>query len=173
MRVNELCCKDDDSNSVACDRCGSKESSCKCGRPCRPDHEVLVNKVVCSKQVDIVAETIIALSSLGITLPPRATTLPPITVTPDRLGIVQNSIILKDEVTTTGYIPATITVSGLPTTVTANLPFQQHTPCPSACPEDILSVAPLEVEGIIAGSVRRFRKVRIICSYLAYYDYRD
>lgn len=102
MRVNELCCKDDDSNSVACDRCGSKESSCKCGRPCRPDHEVLVNKVVCSKQVDIVAETIIALSSLGITLPPRATTLPPITVTPDRLGIVQNSIILKDEVTTTG-----------------------------------------------------------------------
>ncbi|MFS0611970.1 hypothetical protein [Lederbergia ruris] len=60
------------------------------------------------------------------------------------------------------YIPATITVAGLPTTVTANLPFQQHTPCPGACPEDILSVAPLEAEGIIAGSVRRFRKVRII-----------
>ncbi|RWR06328.1 hypothetical protein [Siminovitchia fortis] len=110
---------------------------------------VLVNKIVCSKQVHIVAETIISLSSLGITLPPGATTIPPITVTPDLSGIVQNSIILKDEVITTGYVPATITVEGLPTTVTANLPFQQHIPCPGACPEDILSVASLEVVGII------------------------
>ncbi|RWR06329.1 hypothetical protein [Siminovitchia fortis] len=149
MRFDDFWCRDDDFEFAPCDRCGSTESPCRCNRrPRQPDHEVLVNKVVCSKQVQKVAEAIIPLTALGITLPPGGT-LPLITLTPNLAGIVQNSTILRDEVVNTGYVPATITVAGIATPVSVSLPFQQHTPCPGACPEDTLTEAPLEVESII------------------------
>lgn len=153
MRFDEFWCKEDfEDRYEPCDRCGSYDR-CSCRKPRLSSdygkkHDILVNKVVCSKQVQKVAEATIPLSALGIVLTPGEP-IPLITLTPDLAGIVQNSAILRDEVVNTGYVPATITVAGIPTPVTVSLPFQQHTPCPGACPEDILTEAPLEVEGII------------------------
>lgn len=154
MRFDELWCKDEEFEHryEPCDRCGSMDR-CRC-RNMRQypeqdmQHDILVNKVVCSRQVQKVAEATIPLSALGIVLTPGEP-IPLINLTPDLAGIVQNSAILRDEVVNTGYVPATITVAGIPTPITVSLPFQQHTPCPGACPEDILTEAPLEVEGII------------------------
>ncbi|GIN56752.1 hypothetical protein J8TS2_10710 [Lederbergia ruris] len=95
-----------------------------------------------------VAEATIPLTALGIIITPGEP-IPLITLTPNVAGIVQNSMVLRDEVVNTGYVPATINVVGVPTPVTVSLPFQQHTPCPGACPEDTLTEAPLEVESII------------------------
>lgn len=160
MRFDDIWCRDDDFDFAGCDvcemestrrceRCGSEESPCRCDRrPRKPDHEVLVNKVVCSRQVQKVAEATIPLTALGIIITPGEP-IPLITLTPNVAGIVQNSMVLRDEVVNTGYVPATINVLGIPTPVTVSLPFQQHTPCPGACPEDTLTEAPLEVESII------------------------
>lgn len=104
--------------------------------------DVLVNKIVCSRPVRITAE-----SSLIVFTSPELLPLP-ITLTPDLEGIVLNSTILKDAVVTAGYVPVSVTV-GILTTVTLDLPFQQLTPCPGACPVDILTAAPAEIEAII------------------------
>lgn len=149
MRFDEFWCKDDDFDFSACGRCGSTESPCRCSRRvCQPDHEILVNKVICSKQVRKVAEATIPFSELGIEIGPGEN-IPLITLTPDLTGIVQNTAILKDEVVNIGYIPANITIAGITLPITVSLPFQEHTSCPGACPEDILTEAPLHVESII------------------------
>ncbi len=149
MRFDEFWCKDDDYHISSCDRCGSMDSPCRCSRkPRYPDHEVLVNKVICSKQVQKVAEATIPLSALGIVIGPGEP-LPLITLTPDLEGIVQNRTVLRDEVLNVGYVPANITVAGIALPISVSLPFQEHTPCPGACPEDYLAESQLEVDSII------------------------
>jgi hypothetical protein len=98
--------------------------------------------------VQKVAETIIPLTELGIVLTPGEP-IPLITLTPDVGGIVQNRTILRDKVVNIGFVPATITVAGVATPVSVSLPFQEHTDCPGACPEDTLIEAPLQVEATI------------------------
>ncbi|WP_140321958.1 hypothetical protein [Oceanobacillus rekensis] len=75
-----------------------------------------------------------------------------INVVPNLGAITQNARVIRDKVVNIGLIPATITVTilgvDLPVTITTSLPFQEHTDCPGACPEDMLFETPLEVEGI-------------------------
>jgi hypothetical protein len=75
-----------------------------------------------------------------------------ITVVPNTAGITHNVTVIRDKVVNIGLIPATITitVAGLPAplTLSTTLPFQEHTDCPGACPEDVVQETPLVVEGI-------------------------
>lgn len=136
----------DDNNDCFKNRC--KTSFCKKKSP--KNDAVLVNSVVCSKTVQKVAEV-----TLPITIFTGLTALEDIlsiTVVPNVSGITQNARIIKDKVVNIGLIPATITITiagvALPAVLTTSLPFQEHTDCLGACPQDTLQETPLEVEGI-------------------------
>ncbi|MED3647840.1 hypothetical protein P4475_13715 [Halalkalibacterium halodurans] len=141
-----------------CTSCGCHDSVCDCHfkAPVRKEAPltsdcIVVDSLVCSKTVQKVAEITFPLDLIapaGITIADIIS----INVVPDLNGITQNSRIIQDKVVNIGLIPATITVTvlgvDLPLTLTTSLPFQEHTDCPGACPEDRLHETPLEVEGI-------------------------
>ncbi|MDY7221812.1 hypothetical protein [Halalkalibacterium halodurans] len=141
-----------------CTSCGCHDSVCDCHfkAPVRKEAPltsdcIVVDSLVCSKTVQKVAEITFPLDLIapaGITIADIIS----INVVPDLNGITQNARIIQDKVVNIGLIPATITVTvlgvDLPLTLTTSLPFQEHTDCPGACPEDRLHETPLEVEGI-------------------------
>jgi hypothetical protein len=140
-----------------CKSCGCHESNCECNfkapvRKTSPLNSdcVLVNSVVCSKTVQKVAEVTLPLGLFPGLLDIAA--IVSIVVVPNLAGITHNARIIKDKVVNIGLIPATITVTiagvPLPVTITTTLPFQEHTDCPGACPEDVLQETPFVVEGI-------------------------
>ncbi|MED3984288.1 hypothetical protein P4646_09580 [Peribacillus simplex] len=148
----------------SCDSCGHHDkSSCDCNF--RRIKEVVklnsdcivVNSVVCSKMVQKVAELPFALTAFSADIPATATILS-VTVTPNLAAIVHNVRVIRDKVVNIGFIPVTVSVvftatpGGTPATVTAtaNLPFQEHTDCPGACPEDTVTESPFIVEGTFA-----------------------
>lgn len=141
-----------------CKSCGSHDSACRCqfkaprSKKMKPlaSNCTVVNSLVCTKTVQKVAEITLPITAFaGLALLEE---LVSINVTPDLTAITQNVRVIKDKVVNIGLIPATITVSildiDLPVSITTSLPFQEHTDCPGACPEDTVTETPLEVEGI-------------------------
>ena len=146
-----------------CKTCNSHDSTCSCNfkapvrktKPLNSDCFV-VNSVVCSKMVQKVAEITLPFSLFAGALT-AASQIISIVVTPNLAGIVHNRTIIRDKVVNIGFIPASIVItflSGAATVVlpavNVNLPFQEHTDCPGACPGDTLTEAPLEIEGIFS-----------------------
>lgn len=148
-------------SKTPCKTCGSHDSDCECNfkGPMRKTEPLvsdctLVNSVVCSKMVQKVAETTFPFTSFTPAIPPGTplSDILSVNVVPNLAGIVNNGRIIRDKVVNIGLIPATISVTiagiALPSVLTTSLPFQAHTDCPGACPEDTLIETPLEVEGI-------------------------
>ncbi|MED4687594.1 hypothetical protein [Peribacillus frigoritolerans] len=146
----------------SCESCGHDDKSvCDCNfKPVRRLRSplnsdcVLVNSVVGSKMVQKVAEFTFPFSAFTPVIVAGATILS-VTVTPNTAGIVHNVRLIRDKVVNIGFVPATVTVTFLPAvgaaaltaTLTTNLPFQEHTDFPGACPEDTVTETPLVVEG--------------------------
>ncbi|MFE4707430.1 hypothetical protein [Peribacillus simplex] len=146
-----------------CKSCGSSDSACQCDfkAPARElavplnSDCVLVNSVVGSKTVQKVAEATFPFTAFVI---PAGSTINNVVVVPNLAGITRNTTIIRDKVVNIGLIQVTISVTftapGSTTPVTntlsTNLPFQEHTDFPGACPEDAVIESPFVVEGIFA-----------------------
>ncbi|MGG0251590.1 hypothetical protein ABEY24_25200 [Peribacillus frigoritolerans] len=109
---------------------------------------ILVDSVICSKEVKKVTELDIPLAILPIEIGPGGILTPELSITVDSSGISQNVIVLKDMVVNIGYVPASSFVGGT-LLGSANIPFQEETDCPGVCPGDIAVESPLQVEAII------------------------
>ncbi|WP_062197656.1 hypothetical protein [Massilibacterium senegalense] len=109
----------------------------------------VVQSLVCTKEVQKVAELRIPAATLGVIVDITGSITPLIQLVPDLNNIVTNTILIKDKVINTGFVPANITVAGIVTPFQVNLPFQQETDCPGACPEDTVTETPFQVEAII------------------------
>lgn len=139
----------------SCKNCGCVVSSCNCNfkkpvttSPLTSDC-VTVNSVICSKSVQKVAEVTLplALFAGGLTV----ADIIGVRVDPNVEAATVNARLINDKVVNIGLIPATITITALGIEVpllTTSIPFQSHTDCPGACPEDLLQEGPLQVEGI-------------------------
>ncbi|MCQ6282336.1 hypothetical protein [Bacillus sp. EB600] len=140
-----------------CQTCGCNVSACNCKfqAPVRVTAPLnsnctLVNSVVCSKDVQKVAELTLPITAFaGLVLADIVS----INVVPNLAGITANARIIKDKVVNIGLIPVTITITVTTPGVTiapltTTIPFQAETDCPGACPEDTLVETPLQVEGI-------------------------
>jgi len=134
-----------------CDRCHKDYEFCSC-KPQYHDQGALVEKVVCSKDVQKTAEFLLPAAVGPLPLDTITDLLGAtfnITVTPDYNGVKQEVTVIKDQVINFGYIPATLNVSGtIPGLDLANIPirifFQEHTDCPGACPGDqVIETAPV------------------------------
>ena len=77
-----------------------------------------------------------------------------ISIVPDLANIVINRRVIKDKVINMGFVPTTITVTPPGGTAVEvgpfNIPFQLHTDCPGACPEDTVIETPFVLEGTFA-----------------------
>lgn len=145
----------DDYHQVdVCGQCGCRVDECGCRKQHEPEG-ALVEKVVCSKDVQKTAEFLVpaAIGPLGggSMLDPTALlgaiggllgitgTIANITVTPNYDGIQQEVTVIKDKVINLGFVPATLDVEVLGA-ATVSTPirifFQEHTDCPGACPGD-------------------------------------
>lgn len=126
------------------------------------EHGALVEKVICSKNVQSHVELL-----LPVALEPGALVgfligllgdIVNVTIEPNYAGIQQRITVLKDKVVVSGYIPATIALEGgaivLPGGDIVGIPirifFQEHVECPGACPDDqvIASQPIVEAEAI-------------------------
>ena len=146
-------------HSSSCKTCNSHDSTCSCdfkaARKTTPLNSdcILVNSVVCSKMVQKAAEFIFPGTAFTPVIPVGAVIVS-VGVVPNLAGIVHNVTVIRDKVVNIGFIPATITVTALVAgvaatfTLTTSLPFQEHTDCPGACPEDTVTEAPFVIEGI-------------------------
>ncbi|MGG0248135.1 hypothetical protein ABEY24_07145 [Peribacillus frigoritolerans] len=165
-------------NKNSCGSCGHHDSDCKCKSQSVRQHKtaplsdcVLLNSVVCSKKVQKVAELPVPISSLFTIVAPAVLSpaliatllagIATISVTPNLAGIVINRRVIRDKVINIGFVPAVVTVTLLPgfvlpagvtlaTPITFNLPFQEHSDCPGACPEDTVIETPFELEATFA-----------------------
>lgn len=116
---------------------------------------VVVNSVICSKKVHKIAELSIPIPTLGdiITIGPGGVISPLVTLTPDLQNIVSQVTVVKDMVINTGYLPANITVLGLPLPIQINIPFQQETLCPGVCPEDTIHESSFKIEAVVTQGI--------------------
>lgn len=116
---------------------------------------VVVDSLICSKRLSKVAELTIPVATLGdiIEVGPGGVISPLITLQPDINGIVSQITVAKDTIINTGYLPANITVLGITTPIQVNLPFQEETSCPGACPEDKVQETPFKVEAVITQGI--------------------
>ncbi|MCM3735299.1 hypothetical protein M3215_05575 [Bacillus cytotoxicus] len=68
-------------------------------------------------------------------------------------GIVMRGTLIEGKVINSGFVPitATINIVGVPTpiNVSLNLPFQEETECPGACPGDDLQEATPIIEAVL------------------------
>jgi hypothetical protein len=145
-------CKSDDVSACKCNfRAPARQLAAPLNSDC-----VLVNSVVGSKAIQKVAEATFPYTAFVPVITPGST-INNVVVTPNLAGVVRNTRILRDKVVNIGLLPVTIQVSftppgGAPTTatLTTNLPFQEHTDFPGACPQDTVIESPFEVEGSFA-----------------------
>jgi len=146
-------CKSQD--AAACN-CNFRAPARQLAAPLNSDC-VLVNSVVGSKAVQKVAEATFPFTAFVPAIPAGSTILN-VVVTPNLAGVVRNTRILRDKVVNIGLLPVTIVVTFTPpgsaipatATLTTNLPFQEHTDFPGACPQDTVIESPFEVEGSFA-----------------------
>lgn len=145
-------CFDDHKHDHKCD-C----DSC-CGQPKHKNDGVLVDKVICSKEVQKVVETDLTPFLFDTEIGPGGVLSRQVGLTVN--SIAQNVVVLRDKVVNIGFINVTFTVDGTPVDdpflTGVNLPFQEETECPGACPEDTVLETPLQVEAIIIQPIPRF-----------------
>lgn len=116
---------------------------------------VVVNSLICSKKIHKIAELSIPIPTLGdiISIGPGGIISPLVTLTPDLNGIVTQVTVVDDMVINTGFLPANITVLGLPLPIQINLPFQQETVCAGVCPEDTINESPYKIEAVVTQGI--------------------
>ncbi|MEK4066188.1 hypothetical protein [Peribacillus sp. FSL R5-0717] len=146
-------CKSQDASACNCDfTAPTRQLAAPLNSDC-----VLVNSVVGSKAVQKVAEATFPFTAFAPAIPAGSTIIN-VVVTPNLAGVVRNTRILRDKVVNIGLLPVTIVVTFLApgsttpatATLTTNLPFQEHTDFPGACPQDTVIESPFEVEGSFA-----------------------
>jgi hypothetical protein len=116
---------------------------------------IVVNSLVCTKTVQKVAELTIPAVTIGtiITVGPGGVITPLIQLVPDVSNVVNNILVVRDKVINTGFLPANIVVAGITLPIAVNLPFQNETDCPGACPEDTVTETPFQVEAIVVQGI--------------------
>jgi hypothetical protein len=138
-------------------------SDCCCNQKAQPKMmppsvECLkVLSVICTKSVQKVAELAVPTAVLfpGLALTEEQLALITFTnVTADPNGIVMRGTLIEGKVINSGFVPVTATISILgvlatPITVTLNLPFQEETECPGACPGDDLQETVPVIEAVL------------------------
>ncbi|MDY0405031.1 hypothetical protein P5G51_006125 [Virgibacillus sp. 179-BFC.A HS] len=124
---------------------------------CNREEGELVERVVCSKNVQSVAEFALPASVepgpvLDLLLGLLAG-LTNIVVTPNYAGIQQEITVIRDKIIVLGFIPATLDVTGtlfgiLNPRIPIRIYFQEHVECPGVCPGDqiIQSTPTVEAE---------------------------
>lgn len=145
--------------------CFDKEDDCCTAHhdPC--ENTTLVDKVICSKDVQKVAEFALpaAIGPLGATSPLLGPILDflaglvpglvNVRVTPILTSIRQEVTVVKDKIINLGTIPANLEVVGLAGVVLLSIPiqifFQEHTDCPGVCPGDTVVETPPVVEAVL------------------------
>jgi hypothetical protein len=115
-----------------------------------------VLSVICTQNVQKVAELTVPTATLGI---PEDIDLSLITftnVTANPNGIVMRGTLIDGKVVNSGYVPisATLNVLGIPVPIldellTFNLPFQAETECPGACVGDDLQETVPVIEAVL------------------------
>lgn len=121
-------------------------------KPCKPEVECLkVNSVICSKTVQKVAE--ITLPTLDVGIPADTDlALVDFNVVPIPSRIVMRGTLVNGKVINSGYVPVAVTIIiagvSLPS-FTLNLPFQEETDCPGACPGDDLQETQPVIEAVL------------------------
>jgi|GEM_PF-2665309 len=129
-------------------------------QPCpSPSVECLkVLSVICTKNVQKVAELSVPVLTLfpGGVVPPGfdITLLRFTNIQADPNGIVMRGTLVEGKVVNSGFVPITATISvlgiDLPAIpVSLNLPFQEETDCPGACPGDDLQETVPVIEAVI------------------------
>lgn len=126
--------------------------------PCPPRLRtdcIIVDSLICTKRLQKVAELVIPAATLGdiIEIGPGGVISPLVTLTPDLSGLVSQVTVVEDTVINTGYLPANITILGIPTPIQVNLPFQEETSCPGTCPEDRVEETPYQVDTVITQGI--------------------
>ncbi|MFL0361431.1 hypothetical protein ACH0BF_00245 [Pseudobacillus sp. 179-B 2D1 NHS] len=150
-----------------CKTCGSYNSTCKCQfkvlepqmKPLTSDCTI-IDSIICSKEVQKVAELTVPLSLFGIfqSTPVPVGTRFSLSVNPNVAEITHNVVAIKDKVVNIGTIPANLgltanTDASIPIpNVTFPIPFQEHTDCPGACPGDLVQESPFVIEGVFVQS---------------------
>lgn len=113
----------------------------------------VMQSLVCSKEVQKIAELRVLATTLGVTVDDDGTITPAIQLTPDVTNIVSNAVLVKDKVINTGFVPVSIAVAGTATPLQVNLPFQQETNCKGACPEDTLMETTFQLEAVVVQGI--------------------
>jgi|SRR5690625_820283 len=138
-----------------CDRCHKDYEFCSC-KPQYHDEGALVEKVICSKDVQKTAEFLLPATLGPLTLPANIIALlgglVNVRVTPDLNNIQSEVTVIKDQVINLGYIPATLDIDlGAPTLtrIPIQIFFQEHTDCPGVCPGDQVIETPPVVDAIL------------------------
>lgn len=116
---------------------------------------IVVDSLICSQQVSVVAELSIPITTLGdiITIGPGGVIDPPITLIPDISNIVSQTTVLKNMIVITGYLPASVTILGIETPLQISIPFQAEVNCPGVCPGDRIIQAPFKIESTITQGI--------------------
>lgn len=140
-------------NKRPCYDCEYKEVS-KCPPELVSDC-VVVESLVCSKQIYKVAELAVPIPTFGdiISIGPGGVITPLISLTPDLNGLVSQITVVKNMVINTGYLPANVTILGVETPLQINIPFQQETVCPGVCPEDNVKESPYKIEAKVTQGI--------------------
>lgn len=130
-------------------------------RPRRPrlaSDCIVVDSLICNQKVFKVAEINLPIATLDpiIEIGPGGTISPLVTLTPDLSGVVSQVTVTKDLIINTGYLPANITILGIPLPLQVHLPFQQETICPGVCPEDTVVESPYQIESIVIQGIEAF-----------------
>jgi len=109
---------------------------------------IVVESLVCSQRVSVVAELAIPIPTLGdiISIGPGGVIDPPLSLRPDISHIVSQTTVLKDMIVITGFLPANVTILGIETPLQISIPFQTEIDCPGVCPEDRIFQTPLKIE---------------------------
>lgn len=115
------------------------------------DSRIIVDSVICSKEVQKIAEVETFSDFLR-------GDIVKIDVVVHEDDISQNIIVIKDKIVSIGVVPVTInfsgTFAGSPFSLQEGIPFQEETECLGVCPEDTVTESPLQVEVAIAQSIR-------------------
>ncbi|MFC4077833.1 hypothetical protein [Salinithrix halophila] len=133
----------------------TRSSSQSTPAPPKVNDRFVVDSLICSKTVQKSAGLIIPATTVNplLTISPNGTITPLVTLNPHIGEVVIDNLLFPDRVISSGFLPADITITGVPLPVPINLPFQQEMVCTGACPEDQVTETPLEIEAVIVQGI--------------------
>lgn len=119
---------------------------------------IVVDSLVCSQTVPLVAEYYTPLTVLGdlVTIGPGGIISPIVTLTPDVDNIVYKITVFKNLIVLTGYLPANITIFGIELPISISIRFQKEINCPGVCPQDDVTVSPFKLKGTVAQGIEPY-----------------